>query len=89
METRLTCTCGKESVEVNSSGITVGDISSRTKFIPILSYTGEVTWLCRDCYMRVHALSLEILKIVRDENLYFPSLLMERLPYAVGHGGGL
>lgn len=74
MASKLTCTCGKESVEV-PSGITMGDISTRTNFRPVNSFVGETIWLCNDCYKKVHELALAILKIVKDENLYFLNLL--------------
>lgn len=74
MAYKLTCTCGKESVEA-LPGTTMGDISTQTNFRPVNSYTGDTIWLCSDCYKRANELALAILKIVKDEYLYFPNLL--------------
>ena len=69
----LTCTCGKISSEYKEGSL--GDIKAQTAFVPILTHTSEVRWLCSDCYAKAHELALAILEIVPDEHLYFPNLL--------------
>lgn len=71
----LTCTCGTKSPEINSYGLTYGDIHAQTDFMPVMSNTGRTTWLCNDCYQKAHLLALEIHKMVKDKHLSFLNLL--------------
>ena len=69
----LTCPCGLRSSEVNSSNM--GGMHIQTNFMPIMSNSGHVTWLCSSCYERAHKLALELHEIVKDEHLFFLNLL--------------
>ena len=73
MHKGLICTCGKKSVEINSTNI--GETSRLTGFLPVFSHASSVIWLCDECYKKAQTLALAILEIVKDEYLYFPSLL--------------
>ena len=74
----LTCTCGKKSSELNGNE-SVGQERDKTGFGFVPTFEGEIIWLCPDCYSKAHALALEIQKIVKNEMLYFATLL-EALP---------
>ncbi len=67
------CTCGNSS-RIPASGA-VGAEMEMSGFHPIMTHTGNFVWLCPDCYRIVHADAVNIMRIVKDDHLYFPSLL--------------
>ena len=76
---QLTCPgCNKKSKEfLPTATIGIGARIKETGFRPVSSHTMQFTWICADCYKKIHELALEIHKIVKDEYLFFTALLKE------------
>ncbi len=70
----LTCKCGKKSQEFDKAN-TVQDMADKSNFAPVASFTCRTNWLCGDCYDKAHKLAIELHSIVKDEDIYFSSLL--------------
>ena len=53
----------------------VGVMADATTYRPVYTHDTGLLWLCQPCYKQCRALAKEILKIVKDEQFYFPNLL--------------
>lgn len=53
----------------------VGHIHDATGYHPILSYEGSILWLCPVCFNKASFHALELMKIMKNKNFYFPNLL--------------
>ncbi len=69
------CTCGNSS-QIPVHG-TVGYWIEMSGFHPIMTYLGPFVWLCPDCYRIIHANAKNIMRIVKDDHIYFPDLLRD------------
>lgn len=71
---RITCPCSKDSKKITKTN-SVGDIVEGTGFSSVLTHVGKIIYLCPECNQEARYLASKLLSVVKDKNLYFPSLI--------------
>jgi hypothetical protein len=71
---QVKCPCGVISKKINRSG-SVGDTTKEAGFFALLTYIGDIIYLCPKCYKEAHGLAMKLLAIAKNKNLYFPNLI--------------
>lgn len=71
---KVKCPCGTASKEIKKTN-SVGDIVKKTGFAVVLTHVGIMIYLCPKCNKRAKGVAKELLNIVGNEHLYFPSLV--------------
>lgn len=80
MKSHVNCQgCGVQGKERPPSGATIADHCD-PGWKPCLTSTGGCYYFCSTCRQRLGELADEIMKIVADKNLYFPSLVKMKEP---------
>lgn len=71
---KIKCPCGTVSREIKKTN-SVGDIVGKTGFVSVLTHVGIIIYLCPKCDKKAGRLAKELLAVVRNEHLYFSSLV--------------
>ena len=76
----MKCKCGYEiKYERTKHNYSVGVVKKESGFNPILTADGDIVWICKFCFDKIHKLAKEIFNIIGKKWVYISTLLLKKM----------